>query len=322
WPGVGKWCVKIAPSGEQFSIADGPHRATVVEVGGGVREYTHRFRHVLDGYAEDEMCSGGRGTPLMPWPNRLADGAYTFGGASYQVPLSEPGRHNAIHGLLRWRNWTRRAGDEASVVLGTVLHAQPGYPFPLDVEIEYSLLDADADAAGSGRRPGLTVTTTATNLGDRPCPFASGQHPYLAPGVPTVDGATLHLVAERWVPTDERGLPAGVEPVAGSALDFSTPRPIGDTAIDHAFTGLARDADGLAWVELSSTDGWRTRLWADRHYPYIQLFTGDTLGPDRRRRGLAVEPMTGAPNTFRSGDGLVVLGPGESLRTAWGIQPG
>jgi aldose 1-epimerase len=85
---------------------------------------------------------------------------------------------------------------------------------------------------------------------------------------------------------------------------------------------LARDADGLAWVELTSTDGWRTRLWADRHYPYIQLFTGDTLGPDRRRRGLAVEPMTGAPNTFRSGDGLVVLGPGESLSTAWGIQPG
>ena len=310
--------MKIAPSGEQFAIAAGTHQVTLVEVGGGIREYLHEGRHVLDGYPEDAMCSGARGTPLLPWPNRLADGSYTFADTTYQVPLSEPDRHNAIHGLLRWSNWTRRAGDESHVVLGTVLHPQPGYPFPLDVAIEYTVADQD----GGGRRAGLTVATTATNLGDTPCPFASGQHPYLAPGTPTVDAATLRLAARRWLPTDQRGLPTGTAPVAGSPLDFGTPRPIGDTVLDHAFTGLARDADGLAWVELSSPDGWRTRLWADRHYPFIQLYSGDTQAPARRRRSLAVEPMTSPPNAFRSADSLIVLEPEESLTTTWGIQPG
>jgi len=37
--------------------------------------------------------------------------------------------------------------------------------------------------------------------------------------------------------------------------------------------------------------------------------------------GLAVEPMTRAPNAFRSGDGLVRLEPGASVTTSWGIAP-
>ncbi|HEY4845479.1 MAG TPA: aldose epimerase, partial [Candidatus Dormibacteraeota bacterium] len=36
-------------------------------------------------------------------------------------------------------------------------------------------------------------------------------------------------------------------------------------------------------------------------------------------RSLAIEPMTCAPNAFRSGDGLVVLQPGQSTSATWGI---
>ena len=43
-----------------------------------------------------------------------------------------------------------------------VLHPQPGYPFTLAVSIEYAL------SAG-----GLSVRTTATNVGSEPCPFGS-----------------------------------------------------------------------------------------------------------------------------------------------------
>jgi aldose 1-epimerase len=64
-----------------------------------------------------------------------------------------------------------------------------------------------------------------------------------------------------------------------------------------------------------------TVLWADESYPYLMVFTGDGL-PDADRTSLAVEPMTCAPNAFASGDGLVVLEPGESHTAAWGIAPG
>ena len=56
-----------------------------------------------------------------------------------------------------------------------------------------------------------------------------------------------------------------------------------------------------------------TTLWADERYPYLMIFTGDGL-PDVERRSIAVEPMTCAPNAFRSGEGLVRLDPGETPR--------
>ena len=50
------------------------------------------------------------------------------------------------------------------------------------------------------------------------------------------------------------------------------------------------------------------------------VFSGDPL-PDVRRRSLALEPMTCAPNAFRSGDGLILLEPGETHVAEWGITP-
>ena len=50
------------------------------------------------------------------------------------------------------------------------------------------------------------------------------------------------------------------------------------------------------------------------------LFSGDPL-PDVARRSLAVEPMTCPPNAFRSGEDLIVLEPGRSFTSTWGIRP-
>ena len=63
-----------------------------------------------------------------------------------------------------------------------------------------------------------------------------------------------------------------------------------------------------------------TTLWADQSFGYLMVFTGDGL-PDVARRSLAVEPMTCAPNAFRSGDGHVRLEPGETHTGVWGIIP-
>ena len=96
------------------------------------------------------------------------------------------------------------------------------------------------------------------------------------------------------------------------------PRPIGDVGLDTCYQGLIRDADGLARVRVDEAV-----LWIDGRYAYLQLYTGDTLSdPAERRRGLAVEPMTCAPNAFRSGDGLIRLEPGAAVTTVWGIAPG
>lgn len=304
------WHSPRVPSGEQVSLEYGAQRATVVEVGGGLRAYAVGGWDVLDGYGVQERCSGGRGQPLIPWPNRLRDGRYRWKGSELQLDLSEPARQNAIHGLVRWRNWEVRARSAARVVLGHVLHGESGYPFMLGLELEYVL--------GSD---GLTVTTTALNLGSEACPYGAGMHPYFTLGAPTVDEAILTVPATTTLLVDERGIPVGEEPVQGGPLDFRAGRPIGATQLDTCFTGLARDEEGRLSISLEAPDGGRRiTVWASREYQYAMVFSGDTLAKDRRRRGLAIEPMTCAPDALRSGAGLIRLEPGQRHVASWGVR--
>ena len=67
-------------------------------------------------------------------------------------------------------------------------------------------------------------------------------------------------------------------------------------------------------------DGACASIWVDESYPFVEVYTGDTLAPDRARRGLGTEPMTCAPDAFNNGDGLIRLEPGESFTGTWGAQ--
>jgi aldose 1-epimerase len=299
------------PSGAQHEIRHGDQRATVVEVGGGLREYTVGSEDRLDGYGLDERCEGGRGQVLIPWPNRLRDGRYAFDGEDCQLPLTEVDKGNAIHGLVRWENWSAAGHEPSRVTMEYVLHPQPGWPGTLALRIEYELGDR-----------GLGVTTTATNVGSRDCPFGAGAHPYLTLGTATIDSLILKAPGRSYLEADERGIPTGSHPVAGTAFDFRSPRALGSAQLDHAFSDLERDDDGLATALIATPDG-RTRaaLWVDPSYNHLMLFTGDTLPPGQRRRGLAIEPMTCPPNAFQSGQDLLRLAPGESFSGRWGIAP-
>jgi aldose 1-epimerase len=301
---------RIAPSGEQVEISFGSQRAVVVEVGGGLRSFSVDGRDLLDGYGVEEQSASGRGQVLIPWPNRLRDGSYEFDGRSHQLPLTEPEHSNAIHGLVRWASWRVGEHEADRVVMEHVIHPQPGYPFTLGLRIEYALSEG-----------GLSVTTTARNLGSDACPYGCGQHPYLTVGTPTVDTIELRAPGQRVLVSDERDLPTGSEPVDGTEYDFRAPRPIGVTKLDNAFTDLARDDDGRARVRLRDADGnSAVTLWVDKSYGYLMLFTGDTR-PDVNRRSLAVEPMTCPPNAFQTGDSLIRLEPDESATATWGITP-
>jgi len=297
------------PSGRQFELCRGEQRAVVVEVGGGIREYVVGERPVLESYALQQTCDGAHGAPLVPWPNRLAEGRYRFAGAEHQLALDEPQKGNAIHGLLRWRPWSELERGVDRVVLGERLLPMPGYPFAVEVSIAYELGEE-----------GLAVSTTARNIGAVECPFGAGQHPYLSPGDGAIDGCTLHLDATTRLINDEHHqVPVGREPVAGTPYDYRSPKPIGAQQLDDAFTDLGRDTTGLARVRLGCPDGASVELWADERYAFLEVFSGDTLAPQRRRRALAVEPMSCAPNAFRSGDGLVRLAPEEELTMRWGV---
>jgi aldose 1-epimerase len=306
--------VVIVPlTGQQYHIAAGPYQATVTELGAGLRELLFRDQPVIAGYEADELPPSGAGQLLAPWPNRVDGGRYTFGGTQFQLALTEPALGNAIHGLTRWTSWTTVSRDAGSVLLRSAPHGYQGYPFGLEIEAGFRL---HPDS-------GLHVAITARNRGGRAAPYGTGFHPYLTVRSPSVDDCELSLPAASWLPLDDRGIPSGPQvPVEGTPYDFRRPRVIGSTRLDHALSELSRDGDGRAWAHLAADggSGARVSLWAGEGYRWLQVFTGDPLGPDRRRKALAVEPYTCPPNAFVTGDDLLVLQPGETVTHAWGIQ--
>lgn len=307
-----------SPSGEQWTIAHGGQSATVVQVGGGLRTYAVGGRSVLAGYGVDEVCDAGRGQLLMPWPNRIRDGRYAVHGTKRQLALTEPPRHNAIHGLVRWALWSLEHRTESELVVGYALHPQQGWGWHLDLTAAYRLDD-----------DGLTVEVTATNSGSGEAPFGFGTHPYVAIGEVPVADVTLQVPGERWVAVEpDRMLPVGTEPVEGTAMDFREARALGGASLDTAFTGLRRDDDGRWRVHVGGLGGgdgsWRSvTVWGGEGLDWVQVFTGKAT-PDgsRAEPGVAVEPMSCPADAFNSGDGVVLLGPGETWSARWGVQPG
>lgn len=304
---------RVDASGEQVVLSAGELRLTVVTEGGGMRELTCGDWAVLDGYGVDEVPLGAYGQTLIPWPNRLAGGRYEFEGHAYQVPLTEPAQNNALHGFARWMTWSVGECQADRARLSLLLHPREGYPFALSVDVDYAVIPT-----------GVSVTTTARNVGRSNLPFANGFHPYLSVGTPSIDDCRLEIPAATWLPTDERQIPTGHAPVEATQCDFRTARVIGSTRLDTGFTDLVRDGDGMARVKLTSPDGSRrVALWMDETYGYVMAYTGDTLvDKARRRRAIGVEPMTAAPNAFQTGEGLRVLAPGQVFVSRWGLEIG
>lgn len=302
-------------TGEQHELVAGEHRAVVTEVGATLRRYTCAGRDVIDGFSAVERSTYGRGQVLAPWPNRLRDGRYSFGGADHQLPINEPARGNAIHGLVRWQRWAATDRGPDRVTLTHTVHPRDGYPFLLELALTYAL----------EATTGLTVALAARSAGDGPCPFGIGFHPYLATGGGgrgAVDQLVVRCPAATRLVTDERAIPVGSEDVAGTEADFRAAHAVGATVLDTCFTDLVRGGEGRGEVEVIRPDGAAATVWMDEAFGFVMLFSADTLPGDRCRAALAVEPMSCAPDAFRSGRGLVVLEPGRPWRGTWGIRPG
>lgn len=296
-------------TGAQHEIQAGDYRASVTELGAGLRTLSHKGRALITGFEPDQLPPHSAGQLLSPWPNRVDGGKYEFERKTHQLELSEPARGNAIHGLTRWASWKPAAHISHEITLTHVLLGRPGYPFCLELSVSYRLDAAD----------GLQVAVMATCVGQQPAPYGTGCHPYLTTGAVLIDGCELELPAAQWQPVDDRGIPTGPpKDVTGSAFDFRSRRPIGDAKLDNPLASLSRDEAGRAWARLAD-DRVEVGLWAGPGYDWLQVFTGDSLEPEHRRRALAIEPMTCPPNAFVTGDDLLTLAPGDSVTHTWGI---
>ena len=317
----------MIPTGTQVVLHGRGFTAIVTEVGATLRELSWQGRPLVAGFGRHDLPHAYQGAVLAPWPNRLAGGRYRWGGREYQVPLTEPERLNALHGLVCHVPWQVSASDPESVTLTHRLWPQRGYPFALDLRAHYALSDE-----------GLTFTLTATNVGAAPAPYGASFHPYLVAGTGTVDDWTVQVPAATYLTVDpDRLLPVALAPAGPAGYDFRSPTSLRGVEIDHALTDLDFDtdtdtdtgagagagvgADGTVTLRLLGPGGRGVAMAWGRGAPWLQLCIPDVHNPAMTRQSLAVEPMTCPPDAFNSGTDLITLPPGGEHTFALTISP-
>ena len=268
------------------------------------------------------------GAVLAPWPNRIDGGRFDFAGDSHQLPITEPERNTALHGLVADVEWSVVERTESTVSLEYALEPTEGYPFEFSLQVDFELAEAE-----------LRMRARALNTGSAPAPFGFGFHPWLSGGAgELVDEAQLVIPAARWYETNERLIPTGVRPFDdGTAVpadhvsddsacmvckDFRALRLIGGTVLDDALGQPRRGDDGWSRARLKGTDLREVVVGMGPGFRTWQACTGDGLDEDLARRAIAIEPMTCPPNAFAAGEAGVdfdVVAPGDELVVEWSI---
>ena len=298
----------------EYVLELGRHRATVGARGASLRTYRYGEWSVIWGYAGDDQKKAGQGDVLMPFPSRLKDGRYDFGGVTHQLDLNDKEGPNAIHGFLRDVVWEPSAVAATAVTFRTRIAPTTfrGYPFALDITVTYSL-----DAAG------LTTAFTVINVGDGPAPVGAGFHPYFTVDDRPIDDAEASFPAAEYLEFQNLVPTGRVLSVEGTPLDYRTLRPIGDNRFNFCFRALERDRDGWATAVIRQGGGpRRITLRFDPSFNYLVVYSGEAIPAPDTRRAFAIEPLTCATDAFNHPEwGLSVLAPGARLSGRYVIEP-
>ena len=289
-----------------FSLHD--YSISVGTRGGTLRSLRYFDRPLLEEFQSWTSGNFFAGALLAPWPNRIRDGRYEIQGTTYQLPINEVARHNALHGLIYNLEWHKIKGPESGISLETILLPSDFYPSPLQFVVNYTL-----------SKFGLIWTLSATNIGREKVPYGASIHPYLVADPNTgISEWNLKMPATQFLDVDkERLLPTSMKRCEDRGLLFSDGLLIGDLVIDHAFK-IDREMPDQR-IELRSQNGSGVWMEFNDASNWIQLHTADRDGSSRGRRSMVIEPMSCPTNAFNSGTDLYWLHPQESHEMQWKI---
>ncbi|MEO1624024.1 MAG: hypothetical protein AAFV25_02615 [Bacteroidota bacterium] len=287
----------------------GQSMSIVPACGGCLVELILKGQSILDAYTSPEEMDTHKKSKsewLVPFPNRLMQGQYTFEGVSYQFPKIKRHMGHAIHGFVIGEPMVLHSVQvEPNQVRAICRYdydgSRPYYPFPFRLDICYQLHSQE----------GLTIELSLTNRGTSSLPIGLGWHPYFTLG-PLADEWTLQLPDCRKVLVNELMIPSGET----QAYDhFRTASQIGARSLDNCFV-LTNQQEGEAEIHLS--DGRRNlQYWQETgpgKFNYFQLFVPPT------RHSIAIEPMSCNVDAFNNRQGLVVLSPDEQMAGKFGLR--
>jgi len=290
------------------------------QLGGGVAEYyieNKKIREdIIYGYRDhQEKGASMMGDVLFPFPGRVKDGKYEFAGKNYRLSGVDTKDGQAIHGFAKNSVWEIIKKDQDRVTVEFYIrkdkYQKQGFPFSLKIQLDYQLIS-----------DGFSCQTLVENIGDSPAPFGLGFHPYFTLGGGNINSIKLKIKAKKLIEFDRNLIPTGklIDLNKKNDLDFSYPKTIGEREIDNCYFDLYFN-QGIATTEISNDRGRKIAIWQNRSFPYLQIYSADTIGERHARRGLAIEPQTCTGFAFNKPDfGLKILDPGKKFFGEWGVR--
>ena len=249
------------------------------------------FESVAD--AKLNITNGFKSAKLCPFVCRMNKGAYRFTDTPYQVQKHFLADH-AIHGLI-YDGVYRVARREEFVTYASVTLVyeykgeDPGYPFNFETSVTWKLEE--------GNR--LSVTTSITNQSLAPIPMADGWHPYFSLGG-CVDDWTLQFSKSKQLVYDAGLIPTGEKTEDSRFLNGSL---LAGIQLDNGFEWENPNEKNQCVI---SSPFLKLQIEPDASYPVLQVYTPP------HRKSIAIENLSGAPDNFNNGMGLIILSPGET----------
>jgi aldose 1-epimerase len=289
----------------------------------------------LDGY-----LAGGNparfGALIGRYANRIARGQFTLDGTTYRLARNEP--PNSLHGGEQGfdrRVWqaTAAPGEQERQVGVRLVYVSPdgeeGFPATLTATVTFTLDNHDRLRLDYQATTAPGDPATVVNLTNHSYWQLGGE------GSGTVYDHRLWLNAAGYTPVDETAIPTGeVLPVAGTPLDFTQPRPLGQRireahpqlligqGYDHNYVlNRPSPADGslIRAATVHDPASGRT-LTVETTQPGLQVYTanhldGTAVGSGgrayRQSDALALEAQHYPDSPNQPGFPSVVLRPGE-----------
>jgi aldose 1-epimerase len=255
----------------------------------------------FDNIGQYEMQGPYFGAIIGRIGNRIAKGTFAMDKTKYYVPVNNGPNH--LHGGFKgydkriWKAETEMTTNGPGVRFTlTDPDGTEGYPGTLNVTVIYSLTSGKDKTDGA--YSGLKIEYYATT--DKATPVNLTNHTYFNlkdGGNSTVLDHVLKIYGDHYTPVDDTLIPTGeIAPVKGTAIDFTSPKPIGrdmaamggdPTGYDHnlVLTNQTGDVAEAAQV-YEPTTGRLMDVWTNQ--PGVQFYTGNFLDGSFSGKGGAV----------------------------------
>ena len=295
-------------------LSAGDLRADIAPLAGGsvaaffTATAGHAPRHWLRAASPDALGHadplGMASFPLLPWCNRIRNGAFEWNGRHVQLAPNDPASPHALHGIGWQRPWQRVDGTGHSAVLALAVDGRDEWPFAFEAQQAYRL---DPE--------GLTISIHLRNTGSEAMPAGIGHHPYFV-NLREGEGTFVHAdVDAMWV-SDREVMPVRLDPAHPAVTALHAGLPLNRFELDNNFTGFTRRArirwpDGAALRMDASMPLDHFVLYCPKHEPFfcMEAVSNCTDWVNLRRRH-RVEDVGGR-----------ALPPGETLAATIRLQP-